>query len=511
MEKINLDDVSLNMDAIEFQHAGHLLVDYITTFLQELPGKKVTTGAKPKDIQKILGNNSLPQTGGNTIDLLEETSKMLFDHSLFNGHPKFWGYITSSGAPIGALADFLAASVNANVGAFALSPMATEIEKQTIQWLAELIGYNKDCGGLFVSGGNMANFLGFLAGRRNKIDGDIRKNGLPEITIDPSQNSTGYKEKRRYTIYCAKGTHTWIHKATDLFGHGTDSIRWIDCLPDQQMNISHLKQIIKEDKQFGHKPFLVIGNAGSVSTGIIDPLTEIAAFCKSENLWFHVDGAYGAPAACLPELAENFKGLSLADSIALDPHKWLYSPLEAGCILVRDPRHLHDAFSFTPEYYNFGGNGKDAPMNFHEYGMQNSRGFRALKVWMSLKQVGRNGLTQMIRKNIELAKLLFQLAEDNDRLEAISQNLSITTFRYVPKNETNQDLNQLNETLLNRLQAGGEVFLSNAIINGNYCLRVCIVNFRTSDSDIRELVQIVLREGEKLYNEMVLTTGEKHP
>ncbi len=508
MDKMINETPSLNMPASEFNHAGHILVDEITSFLEDLPNKKVTTGAKPIDIQKVLGNNSLPESGEDTVTIINETTRLLIDHSLFNGHPKFWGYITSSAAPIGALADLLAASVNANVGAFALSPMATEIEKQTIQWMAELIGYNKDCGGLFVSGGNMANFLGFLAGRRNKIDGDIRKNGLPEITIDPSQNPTGYKEKRRYTIYCAKGTHTWIHKATDLFGHGTDSIRWVDCLPDQQMNISHLKQIIKEDKQFGHKPFLVIGNAGSVSTGVIDPLNEIAAFCKSENLWFHIDGAYGAPAACLPEFAENFKGLSLADSIALDPHKWLYSPLEVGCILVRDPRHLHDAFSFTPEYYNFGGNGEDAPVNFHEYGMQNSRGFRALKVWMSLKQVGRNGLAGMIRKDIHLAKSLFEFIEQTEHLEAISHNLSIATFRYVPSaNETDESLNELNEKLLNRLQAGGEVFLSNAIVNGKYCLRVCIVNFRTNYSDLESLVKIVLREGENIYNERLMKLG----
>ncbi len=508
MDKMISETSSLNMPANEFNHAGHILVDEITSFLEDLPNKKVTTGAKPVDIQKVLRNHSLPEDGEDTVTIINETTRLLFDHSLFNGHPKFWGYITSSAAPIGALADLLAASINANVGAFALSPMATEIEKQTIQWLSNLIGYQEDCGGLFVSGGNMANFLGFLAARRNKIDGDIRQDGLPEISIDPSQNSTGYKEKRRHTIYCAKGTHTWIHKATDLFGHGTNSIRWIDCLPDQQMNISHLKKMIKEDKQYGHKPFLVIGNAGSVSTGVIDPLQEIAAFCKSENLWFHIDGAYGAPAACLPELAENFKGLSLADSIALDPHKWLYSPLEAGCILVRDPRHLHDAFSFTPEYYNFGGNGEDAPVNFHEYGMQNSRGFRALKVWMSLKQVGRNGLAGMIRKDIHLAKSLYELIEQTEHLEPITHHLSITTFRYTPDaNETMEYLNELNEKLLNRLQAGGEVFLSNAIVNGKYCLRVCIVNFRTNYSDLETLVKIVLREGQNIYKERLMKLG----
>jgi glutamate/tyrosine decarboxylase-like PLP-dependent enzyme len=239
---------------------------------------------------------------------------------------------------------------------------------------------------------------------------------------------------------------------------------------------------------------------------MVDPLQEIASLCKTWNLWFHIDGAYGAPAAVVPELADLFTGLAEADSIALDPHKWLYSPLEAGCILVRDRKHLHDAFSFHPEYYNFDGSGNDQPVNFHEYGMQNSRGFRALKVWMSLKQIGRNGLEAMIRKDIDLAKKLFNLIEQTRDLQAISQSLSITTFRYVPAYiEDEAYLNNLNQELLNRLQSGGEVFLSNAIVDGHYCLRTCIVNFRTTYSDLEALVAIVLREGKKIHESLLVT------
>ena len=505
MEKTKTYHNSLDMSASEFRQAGHVLIEQIADFMEQLPNKKVTSGAKPAKIRKILGNDPLPQKGEETLNIIDDATKLLFENSLFNGHPKFWGYITSSAAPIGALADLLAASVNPNMGAFILSPMATEIERQSVRWLAELIDYDIECGGLFVSGGNMANFLGFLAARKNKIQGDIRKNGLPlipgKIKNTTDENSL---EKKQFTIYCSKGTHTWVQKAADLFGHGTDSIRWIELNDKQQLETATLGKTIEEDIQSGHKPFLVVVNAGSVSTGVIDPINEIALLCKEMGIWLHVDGAYGAPAASLPELKDNFNGLSLADSIALDPHKWLYSPLEAGCILVKDPRHLHDAFSFNPEYYNFGGDGEDIPVNFHEYGMQNSRGFRALKVWMSLKQIGREGLNEMIRKDINLAKKLFDLCEETNDIEPISQSLSITTFRYNPGNESAAFLNQLNEKLLNRLQSGGEVFLSNAIVNGNYCLRVCIVNFRTNYSDLETLVKIVLREGEKIYNERVI-------
>ncbi len=493
------------MPAEDFRKAGHALVDQLASFLEGLPQRKVTTGEKPAEVRALLSNQPLPDEGKLAGELLQESADLLFDHSLFNGHPRFWGYITSSAAPIGALADMLAATVNANVGAFALSPIATEIEKQTVKWLADLIGYEVNGGGIFVSGGNMANFLGFLAARKNKLGEGIRTGGLPVSAVTSSGT------KKRYTIYCPHGTHTWISKAAELFGHGTDAIRWIKLQQSQQMDVESLQATIEKDKNEGHQPFLVIGNAGSVSTGVVDDLQAIAALCREENLWFHVDGAYGAPAAALPELAGVFKGIESADSIALDPHKWLYSPLEAGCVLVKDARHLHDAFSFRPEYYNFSGNGSEEPVNFHEYGMQNSRGFRALKVWLSLKQAGRSGITNMIRGDIALAERLFHLVEVTSEMEAFTHNLSITTFRYVPANlpagDTQSYLNKLNETLLNQLQQGGEVFLSNAIVDGAYCLRTCIVNFRTTYSDLEALVKIVLREGKRLHAELSAEAG----
>ncbi|WP_423129106.1 pyridoxal phosphate-dependent decarboxylase family protein [Gaoshiqia sp. Z1-71] len=514
MKTLTGKNTTLNMGADEFRSAAHELTERIATFMEELPEMNVTKGENPIAIRSFLTNKSLPLQGEESREILKEASELLFGHSLFNGHPRFWGYITSSAAPIGALADFLASSVNANVGAFALSPMATEIEQQTIAWLSELIGYQANSGGIFVSGGNMANFLGFLAARRNKIGEKIREEGLAGLPLKPVIQPWGaYSQvpfpkpgKKHFTVYCAKGTHTWIQKAVDLFGHGTDSIRWIDLTDSQQMSVTHLQEQIRIDIRQGHQPFLVVGNAGSVSTGTVDPLREIANFCKTRDLWFHIDGAYGAPAAVVPELANLFDGLAEADSIALDPHKWLYSPLEAGCILVRDRKYLHDAFSFNPEYYNFGGNGYDQPVNFHEYGMQNSRGFRALKVWMSIKQMGKNGLTDMIRNNINLSEKLFHLVQETPDLQAISQNLSITTFRYVPSDiEDEVYLNKLNQELLNKLQSGGEVFLSNAIVNGHYCLRPCIVNFRTSYADLEALVSIVLREGKKIHESLLVT------
>lgn len=488
----------LNMDSAEFRKTGHQLVDQIAAFLEELPSRKVTTALRPAEVQKLLTTDTLPENGTDAESILTESAQLLFNHSLFNGHPRFWGYITSSATPIGALSDFLAAAVNPNVGAFILSPVATEIERQAVRWLAELIGYTTSCGGLFVSGGNMANLVGFLAARRKIVQQDIRKLGLTDAL----------EGKKGLTVYCAQGTHTWINKAADLFGHGTDAIRWIELTETEQMNLTKLEAAIEADIALGYIPFMVVGNAGSVGTGVIDPLEEIASVCKKYNLWFHVDGAYGAPAAVLPELAESFKGLSLADSIALDPHKWLYAPIEAGCILVKESKYLHDAFTFNPDYYNFDGDQTDKPVNFHEYGMQNSRGFRALKVWTALRQAGRNGYVSMIRKDIELANYFAQKVAATHGLKLITVNLSIVAFRFIPENlpMDNQDqyLNVLNEKILNRLQTGGKVFISNAVVKGRYCLRMCIVNFRTTDADMDTLLQVVLEEGKMVQQTQVL-------
>ena len=478
----------IEMTAADFKIAGHQLVDQIADFLQSFEHRPVTKGKKPSQIKALLADGALPQKGiAPPGDLLTSSAQLLFENSLFISHPMFFGYITSSPAPIGILADMLASAINPNVGAGILSPVATEIELQTIKWMAEFIGYPTDCGGVMVSGGNMANFIAFLAARKAKSTGDIRQDGLGS---------------KQMLIYASEETHTWIHKAADLFGMGLKCIRWIKPLANRQMDLVALDQKINEDINNGHHPFCVVGNAGTVSLGVVDSLEEISAICKKYSLWFHVDGAYGAPAAGLASASKQLRGLSLADSIAIDPHKWFYAPLEAGCTLVRNKQHLVNTFSFNPAYYNFKGDGTDEPVNFHEYSMQNSRGFKALKVWMAFRQLGREGYQQLIQQDIDLAKILFDEISATPELEAFMHSLSITTFRYVPKDIDGSDptqqksLNDLNQKILNELQRGGEVFVSNAVVDGKFLLRTCIVNFRTRERHVRLLPKIVVRIGE---------------
>jgi aromatic-L-amino-acid decarboxylase len=500
MKKKNLmsghRETPIEISKEEFREIGYKLIDTISEFIGRIDKMPVTTGETPLQIQNILGNASLPESGTSVSELVFKTADLLLSHSLLNGHPKFLGYITSSPAPVGAMADLLAAAINPNVGANILSPMATAIEKQTINWLAEFIGVSPGYGGILVSGGNMANFTAFLAARTAKAPKSFKEKGI-----------SGNPEEM--VLYCSKTTHTWIEKAAILFGHGTESIRWISTDRANKMDTEVLIQTIEEDLQKGKKPFMVVGNAGDVSTGVVDNLMLIADTCKKYDLWFHVDGAYGIPAAAVPGLKNLFFGIREADSIALDPHKWLYAPLEVGCTLVKNPNHLVNTYSSHPVYYNFSNNEDEPSLNYYEYGLQNSRGFRALKVWMALQQVGRSGYIKMITEDIEMSKLLYEEARNHSELEAITQNLSITTLQYVPQEYRQSPaihkayLNNLNEELLNELQKGGEVFLSNALVSEKYCLRACIVNFRTSARDIKEIVEIIVREGKRIHKKLM--------
>jgi aromatic-L-amino-acid decarboxylase len=471
-----------------FRALGHRLVDRLADFLAELPGRRVHPGTGVADLRRALGGAGLPEEGTEPAAVLDEAARFVLDQSLFNGHPRFMGYITSSAAPLGSLADLLASTVNPNCGGFPLSPAGTLIEEQAVHWIAELLGLPAGTGGLLVSGGNMANMVAFWAARAARAGRDVRAGGVGDGP--------------RLTAYCSSETHTWIQKAADLSGLGTDSVRWIPVQSDQRIDVGAVAARIAADRAAGCQPFLLVGTAGTVSTGAVDPLAGLAALAKAEGLWFHVDGAYGAPAVIAPGTPADLAAMAEADSVAIDPHKWLYAPLEVGCTLVRDPATLAGAFSYHPVYYHFENVGEDVPPNYYELGPQNSRGFRALKVWMGLRQAGRRGYATQIADDIRLAGELYALADGHPELEAATTGLSITTFRYVPPGADRSGdpaaLNALNERLLERLQQGGRAFVSNAVVGGRFLLRACIVNFRTDRDDLQALVDAVVDLGREL-------------
>lgn len=492
----------LEMPPSEFRKAGRQLVERIAEYLCTLPDRSVTPSTPSQTAWSLFDMKSLPEQGTEARDLIEEVTSFLFSQAITSGHPRFLGFGPSSAAPIGALGELLTAAVKPYPGGWPGAPMGTAIEVQTIRWIAELIGYPPDCGGLLVSGSDMSNFAGLLAARQAKSTWEIH-----------TADSMG-KGIRQLRMYASSEAHTWIHKAADTFGMGTDAIRWIAVDTQSRMDPTALRNQIQEDIEAGDLPFLVIGTAGTMSTGEVDPLPALAAICRECDLWFHVDGTYGAFAALLlhahlgVEVPADLEGISLADSVALAPYTWLYTPSETGCILMRDQQALLKTFGLHPSSAHERLEAMAALDG--EDGTQTLRGFRALSLWLALRQVGRAGYTEMIADDIQLAQELYRLVEAHSELQAVTQRLSITTFRYVPPDlipgsqQVETYLNDLNAELLHRLQRSGEAFLSHAVVRGTFLLRACVMNFRTSLEDIEALPIIVARIGRDVDAALVL-------
>jgi glutamate/tyrosine decarboxylase-like PLP-dependent enzyme len=467
---------ALEMDPDEFRAVGHALVDSLADFWADPRRHPVTPGDDPERAWSLIGRQSLPEGGRPADEVLQGAFEALAAGSLLNGHPRFFGYITAGAAPIGVLAEMLAAGFNPNCGGWPLSPVASAIELQCVQWIAELTAYPADCGGLLCSGGNMANLLGYWAARARSPE---RK-----LALAPA------------------ATHTWIQKAADLSG---TEVELVPCGLDERMDLVALARMARDKR-----PFVVVASGGTVSTGSVDDLAAVRKVCDEVGCWMHVDGAYGAFAACLPDAPSELRYLALADSVALDPHKWLYAPLEAGCALVRDWKVLYDAFSHRPPYYHF--DREDSPewCNFYELGVQNSRGFRALKVWAALQQAGRKGYVASIAQDVALARAMADYAAAQPEIEVRSCRLSIVTFRFVPAGLTDQDeLNSLNERIVSAMQEGGEAFVSNAVVGGEYLLRACVVNFRTRLEDVRATVDLAVRLGRELHGPASRAPGDR--
>jgi glutamate/tyrosine decarboxylase-like PLP-dependent enzyme len=340
----------------------------------------------------------------------------------------------------------------------------------------------------------MANMAALFAARAAAAEWDVRKEGLAVPAARP------------LCVYASSEAHTWLQKAADLSGIGTGAIRWIAVDGEGRMDTGALREAVERDGECGACAMMAVATAGTVSTGAVDPIREISSICREHGIWLHVDGAYGAFAAAVPGTPEDLRALHLADSVAVDPHKWLYAPLEAGCVLVRDAELLRQAFAYHPPYYHFG----EEALNYVDLGPQNSRGFRALKVWLALRQAGRAGYARMIGDDIRLSHALHAAVAAHPELQAMTQSLSITTFRYVPRDLRGQPdgmgaaayLDELNQALLERIQGSGEAFVSNAVVGGRYALRACIVNFNTEMGDVLALPGIVARLGREVDAEL---------
>ncbi len=472
-----------------------LVIEYFSR-VSALPVFPETSGGRT--IERLGGE--LPLEARSVEQLLEDCRTIL-EGSRHNGHPRFFGYVASPSTAPGAFADLIASAVNANVTSWRSGPAATEVERTVVRWLGSLIGYSDNAHGLLTSGGSMANLTALLIAHRTKSGTDVARKGV--------------SSSAPMTIYASDQIHMSIPKAADILGLGREHVRIVESDKSFRLNVRLLRERIVADRNNGLKPFCIVASSGTVNTGAIDPLNQVADLAKEFDLWFHVDGAYGALGALDESKRPLFQGLERADSVSLDPHKWLYVPLDAGCLLFGNETNAKAAFSFDEaDYIKVHEQDEQESFAFWNYGPELSRRFRALKIWVTLRYFGVHRIAAAISEDIALAGYLAECIEGAEDFELLAPvELSICCFRYLPSTlrghvQTKQStdieprLDELNSRIMTSIQRGGQAYVSSATLNGKFALRACITNFRTTRADIDATLEIIRDAGKEIEKEL---------
>ena len=468
----------LDPSADEMRNWGNSVMQLMTEYLGDLRDHRVYGRMSSREIRGRL-DSTLPTKGIDFDGLLKVFRETIIPFSRQNAHPRMFGYVQSPGTALAAFADLLASTLNANLTVWRSAPAPVELERLTIDWIRQILGFNGEAGGLFVSGGSMANLTAIAAARQAK------------------DYSSG-----RLRVYASRETHFSIAKAAALLGIGRENVRFVDVDERFKIRTDDLVAKITADLEAGYVPFCVVANAGTVNTGAIDPLAEIREIANRFKLWMHVDGSYGAFAVLVKSARKLFTGMEQADSIALDPHKWLYLPVDVGCVIYRAPEIARAAFAHEAEYTRVIGEEADEAFAFWDYGPELSRRFRALKVWMLLKGVGLYSLGEAIESNLACARHLESMVRTSDDFEMVAPvELSIFCFRHVPlhlRSESPQAMDDFNERLLIALQRDGSSYLSNTTLGGRFALRGCVLNYRTTLRDMEILLDDLRRVAKTL-------------
>ncbi|MER9603019.1 aspartate aminotransferase family protein [Mesorhizobium sp. M0243] len=466
------------LDWADVQALSHRVIDDAVDYLRDVRDRPVWR-EMPADVREAF-SAPLPRSPASLDAVYAEVSRTVMSYPMGNIHPRFWSWYMGSSNFTGALGDFLAAIQGSNLGGG--NHAAGLMDSQVVNWCKEMLGFPASAGGTLVSGGSMANIIGLTVARNVKAGIDVREHGVAAI-------------EKPLRFYGSEQIHSCHRKAMEALGLGNRALRRIPTDAGLRIDIAALRAAITEDRAAGFKPACVIGTAGTVNTGAIDDLQALAKLAHEEGLWFHVDGCIGALIAIAPENAHRVAGIERADSVALDPHKWLHAPFEVGCALVRDAAAHRGAFAVTPEYLESTPRGLASGEWLHDYGLQTSRGFRALKVWMALKQHGVEKFGRLIDQNIAQAVYLAGLIEAAPRLQlAASPTVNIVCFRYQPR-LTGEALKALNMEIMLRLQEQGIAALSDTTVHGEHWLRVAITNHRTRREDLDLLVHETVRLG----------------
>jgi glutamate/tyrosine decarboxylase-like PLP-dependent enzyme len=471
----------------ELRALGHRMVDDMLDYLAGVRERPVWQPV-PAQVRAAF-ETPVPLEAADAAAVYDEFRRNVLPYPTGNIHPRFWGWVMGTGTPLAMLADMLASGMNSHLAGYDQS--ASLMERQVVRWMAELLGMPADSSGLLVSGATMANLVGLTVARNAKAGFDLRERGLQEPGM------------KRLVFYGSRETHSWARKAAELLGLGNSAFRRVAVNPEYEIELPALRQAIDADRRAGLRPFCVIGNAGTVNTGATDDLAALARVARDEELWFHVDGAFGAFAALPPSLRGIVAGMEQADSLAVDLHKWGYLPFEVGLALVRDGETHRAAFATSSSYLEATPRGIVAGgLPFAELGLQLTRGFRALKVWMSLKTHGANALGRLVEQNVAQARHLRDLVGAHPRLELLAPvPLNVVCFRFLSPGLDGAALDAVNREILIRVQERGIAVPSSTVLGGRFAIRVAITNHRSRLEDFDLLVDAVVKSGEELASD----------
>ena len=468
----------------EFRAMAGAAVDFLANYFDSLETRPVLVPTTSRAIRAQI-DEPLPSDGTDFAALLDTVREVISQYSRHSAHPRMFGYVASPGTAITAVSHLIAGALNINVTAWRSAPSAADMERLTIDWMKEMLGYPATAGGLLTSGGSMANFAALGAARSAKAGVDVVREGVAAVG-------------RRTCVYVSEESHYSVEKAAGLLGLGESNVRAVKTDDRLHIDLADLERLVAADRAAGHLPFCVVANAGTTATGAFDPMAAVGEFARRHDLWFHVDAAYGGFAALAPSARHFFAGIEQADSIALDPHKWLYLPVGCGCVLYKDPAAARAAFAHGADYTRTIGLTNDEAFAFWDYGPELTRPFRALDLWMLIKFAGTERLGQAIEENIACAKYFEELVKASDDFEMLAPvELSVFCFRYVPKGFPS-DLDALNESLLVKVQRAGSTYLSNARVHGKFALRGCVLNYRTTKADMQRVLNDVRRAADHI-------------
>jgi len=484
MSTTNISETYESLDPQDWEQTRnlmHKMVDEAFDYTQNARDRKIWQ-EMPENVLDSF-KTPLPQHPTDAEQVYNELKTTVLPYPMGNIHPRFWAWYMGNGTISGVMGDFWASILNPNLGGG--NHAAHKVEEQVINWIKEIVEFPKSASGLLVSGGSMANYAALAVARNVKADYDIRAEGLKENNL---------------VFYASTEIHSCNIKAVELLGLGTKGLKKIKTNDNYSINIDALKEQIQQDKAIGLKPICIIGTSGTVNTGAVDDLIALADICQQENLWFHVDGAIGAIAMLSHKIKPLLKGIERADSVALDLHKWLHMPFEVGCVVIKDNAGHKDTFSLIPEYLAKNTRGLASGEDwFSEYGLQLSRRFRALKVWMSLKEHGSERFGRMISRNVDQAFYLGELVNQHIHLELIAPiGMDIVCFRYNPGNKTLDELNALNKEIKLQIEERAIAIPGYTTLNNMYCLRIAISSHRVNYEDFDVLIDHVLSIGKTI-------------